>query len=168
MSAGMLAAAIDHHGTMPALLLLQLVSTLPMAGLIWFVQVVHYPLFKLANKQSFAAIHATRTTYVVAPLMLVELASSLALLRPQWRTNASSTGEACGGAALVCAIWLSTALVQVPLHNRLQARHSMRDAQQLIATNWVRTVAWTLRAALVLLWTARGLQVAADVPGSLQ
>lgn len=144
------------------LLLAQLLSTLTMTGLIWFVQVVHYPLFERMDDTAFAAKHATRTTYVVAPLMVLELGSSLALLRIAWRPGFIATGEAWAGAALVGIIWLSTALLQVPLHNRLQARHSVRDARELVATNWVRTVAWTLRAALVLLWAARCLH------GSLQ
>ncbi len=144
------------------LLLFQLLATLAMFGLIWFVQVVHYPFFELVDDPRFASSHATRTTYVVAPFMLLELASSLALLRMAWRPLFISTGEAWLGASLVGAIWFSTALLQVPLHNRLQARHSVTDAKQLVATNWVRTVAWTIRAALVLLWAARGLH------GSLQ
>lgn len=143
-------------------LLTQLATTLPMFGLIWFVQVVHYPLFAYANDSAFASVHATRTTYVVAPLMLLELASSVALLRVGWRPSFITAGEAWLGATLVCLIWLSTALLQVPLHEKLQARHSAADAKRLVATNWVRTVAWTLRAALVLVWAARGLH------GSLQ
>lgn len=144
------------------LLLLQLLSTLAMTGLIWFVQVVHYPLFERMDDPAFAVEHATRTTYVVAPLMLLELGSSMALLRTVWRPGFITAGEAWAGAALVEAIWLSTAVLQVPLHNRLQARHSVGDTRRLVATNWVRTAAWTLRAALVLLWAERGLR------GSLQ
>ncbi|MGI4755977.1 MAG: hypothetical protein ACRYGF_03920 [Janthinobacterium lividum] len=87
--------------------------------------------------------------------MLLELASSVALLRAAWRPSLISSDEAWFGAALVGVIWLSTALLQVPLHNRLQARHSVADAKRLVATNWVRTVAWSIRAALVLLWTWR-------------
>ena len=33
---------------MPALLLLHAASTLAMTGVIWFVQMVHYPLFRYA------------------------------------------------------------------------------------------------------------------------
>ena len=139
------------------LLLAQLLSTLTMTGLIWFVQVVHYPLFALANDRAFASVHATRTTYVVAPLMLLELGSSLLLLRAAWRLPSIPAAEAWVAAALVGVIWLSTALLQVPLHTRLQARHSAEDARRLVSTNWIRTAAWTLRAGLVLLWTARGL-----------
>lgn len=51
-------------------------STLMMTGVIWFVQVVHYPLFAEVGRAEFAqyeASHSGLTTLIVAPLMLVEL-----------------------------------------------------------------------------------------------
>ncbi len=140
------------------LLTVQLLSTLAMFGLIWFVQMVHYPLFLQVGPQQFPAYeqaHANRTTWVVAPLMLVELGSSLALLVPRWRAVGVSAAAAWMGAALVALIWLSTALVQVPLHNRLHAGYSTTAIRQLVATNWVRTAAWTARSILVLSWIFR-------------
>ena len=142
------------------LLLLQLLSTLAMFGVIWFVQVVHYPLFLQVGESGFrayAALHATRTTYVVAPLMLLELGSAGLLLFRPLRLATISEGEAWAGAVLVAGIWLSTALVQVPLHDRLQAAYSPADVQRLVATSWIRTIAWSFRAILVLRWTYRCL-----------
>jgi hypothetical protein len=78
----------------------------------------------------------------------VELLTSLALLAspidrvPRWVPWA--------GAALVGVIWLSTALLQVPRHNQLGAGFDAPAHQALVATNWIRTVAWTARAALML------------------
>ena len=139
-------------------LLAQLASTLTMTGLIWFVQVVHYPLFAMVGPEHFPAYeaaHANRTTWVVAPLMLVELASALALLLPSLRPAFISVESAWLGAALVGLLWASTGLVQVPLHNQLHAGYSAAAIGRLVATNWVRTAAWTLRAGLVLSWTSR-------------
>jgi len=48
-------------------------------------------------------------------------------------------------------IWLSTALLQVPLHGRLVERFAERDAARLTATNWIRTVCWTLRSLLLMI-----------------
>jgi hypothetical protein len=140
---------------MRLLLLLQLFSTLPMCGLIWFVQVVHYPLFHQvggAGFTTYAGEHARRTTYVVAPLMLVELISSIVLLFSSLRPQGVLPYEAWLGAALVGVLWLSTALLQVPLHDRLQESFSGRHIARLVASNWLRTAAWTLRGALVLWW----------------
>ncbi len=73
----------------------QVASTLTMFGVIWFVQVVHYPLFARVGADGFAhyaSLHATRTTWVVAPPMLVELATSVALLYPPMRPSTGAAG----------------------------------------------------------------------------
>jgi hypothetical protein len=54
-----------------------------MTGLIWFVQVVHYPLFDevgQAQFTSYEARHTNLTTIVVVVPMFIELISSAALL----------------------------------------------------------------------------------------
>lgn len=140
-----------------ALLLIHAAATLAMVGVIWFVQVVHYPLFELASSRrfgSFAAEHQRRTTLVVAPLMLVELASALLLLI----APASSAGRTLSllGMLLLALIWLSTGLLQVPLHRRLSSGRDARAIGRLVASNWVRTAAWTLRGALALALVAEG------------
>lgn len=136
------------------LLLVHAAATWYMAGLIWFVQLVHYPLFGAVGAGGFAAYareHQRRTTWVVGPPMLLEVASGgwLALRPP------AGVGRAplLVGLALLGVIWVSTALVQVPRHALLGAGYEARAHQTLVASNWVRTIAWTLRAALVL-WIA--------------
>ncbi|HEX2205610.1 MAG TPA: hypothetical protein VHG91_20025 [Longimicrobium sp.] len=49
-------------------------------------------------------------------------------------------------------VWLSTALLQVPMHGRLERGFDAAAHRRLVATNWVRTVAWTARGVL-LLWS---------------
>jgi hypothetical protein len=54
------------------LFIAQLVSTLAMVGLIWFVQVVHYPLFGkvgVVGFHDYEQSHQQRAGLVVAPLM---------------------------------------------------------------------------------------------------
>jgi hypothetical protein len=140
-----------------AVLLANLASTLAMTGVIWFVQIVHYPLFDKVGAGSFAAYeawHATRTGWVVAPLMLIELATTLALLAPALRPPAVTAPSVWLAAALLGLVWLSTALLQVPIHNRLALGYDPALVSRLVATNWIRTVAWTLRSAIVLRWVA--------------
>ena len=140
------------------LLLLQLACATAMTGLIWFVQVVHYPLFGSVAREGFAsyeAEHARRTVWVVGPLMCVELAAALLFLLPRFRPPAVGAASALAGAALVLLIWASTALIQVPLHNRLAAGYDASAISSLVATNWIRTIAWTARSALLLVWTYR-------------
>ena len=134
---------------------LQLLATIAMFGLIWFVQIVHYPLFLLVpagHFPAYEAAHANRTGYVVAPLMLAELGTAGLLLLPGWRPAAIPAMEAWAGAALVGVIWLSTGLLQVPLHNRLHLAYSAELIHKLVLTNWIRTLAWTARTILLLRW----------------
>jgi len=130
-----------------------------MVGVIWFVQIVHYPLFALVGRDGFAryeTAHQTMTTWVVAPLMLIELASAFWLaLRV---INPVRPAEAWVGLLLVAVAWVSTFLLQVTLHDKLARGFDVTSAERLVTTNWVRTVAWTLRAALCLTWVGRLLR----------
>lgn len=125
-------------------------ATLFMAGLIWFVQVVHYPLFARVGSDGFTAYseaHQRLTTLVVGPAMLIEAvtAAILVFMRP---AGVSPT-LLWAGLALLGGIWLSTAFLQVPLHGRLAAGFSAEACDALVSTNWIRTVAWSLRGCLV-------------------
>lgn len=116
-----------------------------MAGLIWFVQVVHYPLFTAVGADAFTryhALHTARTTLVVAPLMLLEAACAL------WLVVERPGAAAWIGAALVVLVWVATFGLSVPQHEQLSAGFDGDAARRLVATNWVRTVAWTARAGL--------------------
>ena len=131
-------------------LLVHAAVTVAMAGLIWFVQVVHYPLFEFAaagDFPRFAEAHQRRTTWVVAPLMLTELATAIWLLLP---ASGAPRGLAWTGFGLVLSLWLMTGLVQVPLHRRLSRGFSADVTRLLVATNWLRTGAWSARAVLAL------------------
>jgi Na+/H+ antiporter NhaC len=132
---------------MSRLLLFNSACSLYMTGIIWFVQVVHYPLFERVGTPNFAIYaneHANRTTLIVAPAMLLELATSILLLiqRPPgvpavmlWVLAAMNIG-----------VFASTFFVQVPLHNELQKGFHAEAIRTLAASNWVRTLLWTLRS----------------------
>jgi hypothetical protein len=135
---------------MHALLLANAVATLFMTGLIWFVQVVHYPLFARVGTEAFPAYsraHQTLTTLVVGPPMLVEALTALLLVVS--RPAQVSAWLAWTGLALVGVIWLSTAALQVPAHGRLVSGFDAEVGSFLVTTNWIRTVAWSARAAVV-------------------
>jgi hypothetical protein len=134
------------------ILVLHACATLAMVGLIWFVQVVHYPLYSKVGASAFAAYHeqhVQRTTRVVAPFMLVELACGLALL--VWTDTRYMGWKPWTGVGLLVLIWVSTAILQVPSHARLQAGYTPAAHAFLVRTNWIRTLAWTARGALSVL-----------------
>ncbi|MEM7411997.1 MAG: hypothetical protein AAF430_17350 [Myxococcota bacterium] len=143
-----------------AVLLVHAGATWFMTGLIWFVQVVHYPLFGRVAEDGFVAYenaHTRLTTWVVGPPMLLEV-GTLAWL--SWTPTPAAGGLALGvGAALLALIWISTALLQVPRHQELSTGFDGRAHRRLVTSNWVRTVAWSLRAALVLWMVAAEIGV---------
>ena len=120
-----------------------------LTGLIWVIQVVHYPLFSAVGRSEFAAYEASHTrliTMVVGPVMLLELATSVLLLVvrpasvPMW--------AAATGVGLVAIVWLSTIALQVPAHGRLAQGFADDAHAMLVHSNWIRTIAWTLHGAL--------------------
>lgn len=121
-----------------------------MVGLIWFVQLVHYPLlgrFSAAVPAVAAVEHQRRTAWVVGPLMAAEGITALVLLVDRPATMGAPS--AWLAAALLGVALGSTVVVQVPLHQRLAVQHDERTAQRLVSTNWVRTAAWSVRGALL-------------------
>lgn len=130
-------------------------ATMMMAGLIWFVQLVHYPIMRSVGRSEWVAWereHVRRTTWIVAPLMLVELVTAV-MLAFDARLG-PARGLAWAGLGLVAVAWASTALLQVPCHRRLETAYDEGAIRRLVATNWIRTIAWSGRSAiaLVLLW----------------
>ena len=136
---------------MSALVLVHAAASLPLVGLIWFVQVVHYPLLATGGEPGFQARHAEhsrRTTRVVAAPMLVQLASAAALvLLPP---DGLGRGLPVAALALTLAVFAHTSLVAVPLHQRLGAGFDQGVADALVRRNWSRTVLWTAHGAVVV------------------
>jgi hypothetical protein len=130
-----------------------LLTTFAMVGVIWFVQIVHYPMMASFDRENFASHekeHCDRTGWVVVPLMLVEIFTFALLLIEGIRSNAFLISG-----LLLGVIWASTFLIQVPLHRRLLRGWNARLHQRLVTTNWIRTAAWTGRGFLLSwIWTA--------------
>ncbi|HTI33610.1 MAG TPA: hypothetical protein VL422_08025 [Miltoncostaea sp.] len=122
-----------------------------MTGVIWFVQVVHYPLLALAGEEGFASLaaaHQRRTGWVVGPPMAVEGVTAVALL--VWRPDGVPAAAVWAGVALVAAIWIATWAMAVPRHRELARGWDPDAHRRLVAGNRLRTALWTARAGLVL------------------
>jgi hypothetical protein len=135
---------------MTGLAVLHAASTFIMLGVILVVQLVHYPLFRLVGADAFTtyqAKHMRRITWIVLPAMSVELLTAVALV--VWQPPGIAAWQTWSGLALIGAIWASTGVLQVPLHQTLATGFDSATHRNLVATNWIRTIAWTLRAGLV-------------------
>jgi len=132
-----------------ALLVLHAGLTWFLAGLIWTVQLVHYPLFAQVSRETFLAYerrHTARISWIVAPAMGGELLSGGWLLLA---ADAGARGPLVLGAALLIVVWASTFLVQVPCHRVLGRGFDPAVHGRLVRTNWLRTATWTARSGLV-------------------
>ncbi len=166
----MISQWILNQGAVLDLRLLHTASTLYMLGLIYFVQLVHYPLFALVGPKHYLDYHQKHvfwTTWAVGPAMILEALTAGALLLLSLNQEAMSQATMSQatmsqaamslnqsalwmGLFLLLVIWLSTALLQVPCHNRLVNGFDPKIHHRLVKTNWIRTVAWSLRAIIAL------------------
>lgn len=124
-----------------------------MTGLIWLIQVIHYPSFRYINQEHFSTfhrLHTNRITFIVGPLMTLEFATGAYLFFQENMSLWSSINLAG-----ILVIWLSTAFLSVPAHNKLALSYGDATLQRLISTNWIRTIMWTLRAILLVYLLAK-------------
>lgn len=132
-------------------LILQIASSLIMLGVIWIIQLVQYPFFSQVNAENFPKYHAAHTfwiTPVVAPTMIIELITSIFIIfYPPKNIDAKLLYI---GLILTLIVWASTFFIQIPLHNKLANTFNADAHRLLVNTNWIRTIAWSLRAVLVI------------------
>lgn len=133
------------------ILIANLGATLVMAGVIWAMQWVHYPLFSSVGHAEFPAYelaHVNRITTLVLPFMLLEAVTAfLLVLDPPAGVSAWILWAGLG---LVVLIWLSTLMFQTAQHSVLAAGFDESAHTALVNYNWIRTLAWTLRGLLML------------------
>ena len=126
---------------------LNLIFAWALFGLIWVIQLVHYPSFSYIAEKDFLVFHqhhTTSITMIVMPLMLAELAlSGYLAMQQKWDMTYLVPF------ILVLLIWASTFFIQIPLHNQLDAGKDLKVIQKLVNSNWIRTLLWTIKAVLV-------------------
>lgn len=135
------------NGVSQLVFLIQFASTLFMVGVIWFVQLVHYPLFGFVGQTEFSnyeMLHRSWITWVVAPAMLIEGISAAIAIWYGYRSISDWMGV-----VLLGIIWGSTAFIQIPYHSELTQAYDAEAHQSLINSNWIRTAAWSLRGAML-------------------
>jgi len=130
------------------LLVTHAASALILVGLIWTVQVVHYPLMAMVGDDRFVAYesaHAPRMAAVVMlPWTLQGLTTAWLLLARPAGVPTWSIAVAAVTAVLSVAV---TVVWSVSAHARLGAEFDATIHHRLVRTNWIRTWAWTLHGA---------------------
>jgi hypothetical protein len=121
--------------------------------LIWLVQIIIYPGLSRIPPKGFVNYHRwymIRISTIVLPLMICELIITIG-----WLMLENYSFYSLVSAFLVVIIWLSTFVLQVPIHKHLQLGKDHACIRRLVATNWIRTIAWSMRAAVVTIATVK-------------
>lgn len=121
------------------------VTSAIMVGVIWMVQLVHYPAFYYVDEEKFkdfSLFHQAKITYIVGPIMIIELLSGLYLMPKADIFILSSL-------VLLIAIWLVTFFFSVKEHNKLLHGKDQEAIKSLILSNWARTILWSVKLGMV-------------------
>ena len=121
-------------------------SNLLMLGICILVQFIIYPSFKspdFINFQAFHLSYSKKMFYIVAPIMLTELFSSLVLVYK----NPSKTYLI--SLIFLLLIWLLTFFLIVPIHNFLSTDYSIKKVKKMIRFNGLRTFFWLSKYLII-------------------
>lgn len=129
---------------------IQTALTFMMVGVMWFMQIVHYPLYKKI-KEGFGDYERTylrRSSLLLAPLMLGEAVTALLLIG--LTKSSVTTRLAALNLIFLTIIWIATLLFQVVQQQKLAVRFSAHIHHALLGTNWIRVTLWSLRGLILI------------------
>ena len=120
-------------------------ATWAMVGFSWTIQILQYPLLAAVPADAFPGFEAEHQRRVVAVLAIfgpveVVMAALVFLTVPQvpaWLSLSSGL--------LLAGIWVATGVYYAPIHGRLSSGFDRVLHRRLVTTNWLRTIAWTVR-----------------------
>tara|TARA_Y100000816_G_scaffold79336_1_gene54102 strand:+ start:279 stop:695 length:417 start_codon:yes stop_codon:yes gene_type:complete len=125
-----------------------LTSTSIMVGVIWVIQLVHYPSFKYVKESDFIIFqkyHMNNISYIVFPVMFTELVTALFIFF-------SGEESLFFVLSLICLflIWAITGVLFTKYHSILKEGKDLKMIKKMIRANWIRTLLWTLRLIMIL------------------
>ncbi len=126
---------------------ISLFTNLIMVGVSLITHFVTYPSFKLIKSSIFSEFHKSYTNkmlFIVAPVMILELISSLLLVI--FDMNDNNTGIVL--LITLMLIWFLTFFTIVPIHNKLTVNYNKDLNQKLIKYNGLRTILWIIKLML--------------------
>ena len=137
----------------PNIFVLVLISHLTftsiMTGVIWVIQIVHYPSFHFIEKELYTAFqkfHMNKISIIVIPIMLAELITGMMF----FLDKSSKDPFLIISLIILVLIWLITGVFFSKAHNELITGYQELVVNQLVVMNWIRTLLWTLRLLLLI------------------
>lgn len=134
---------------MNILIFISLFSNLIMVGVSLITHFVTYPSFKLIKSSIFSEFHKSYTNkmlLIVAPVMILELISSILLVI----FDVSDNDTEIGLLITLVLIWFLTFFTIVPIHNKLAVNYTKDLNQKLIKYNGFRTALWIIKLILFI------------------
>lgn len=128
-----------------------------LVGLIWTIQLIHYPSFAAIDPDrysSFQQTHMVGMGRLIAAPWLVEGLTVLGLF--VFAPTGWMRLLATAGGLLELVVIGVTIRSSIPAHEALSSGFSDDAHKRLLRSNWMRTAAWTSRgliAIAVLVWT---------------
>ena len=130
------------------LLMIHIISTSIMVGVIWVMQLVHYPSFKYVKESDyiiFQKYHMSNISYIVFPVMFTELITALLIFF-------SGEKSLFFVLSLICLflIWVITGVLFTKYHSILKEGKDLMIIEKMIKANWIRALLWTMRLIMIL------------------
>ena len=137
--------------------LLTLALTLYMTGMIWSMQILEYPLFALVGPQEFPAYHQRHNRGLPILVILPSIGASVSAVVLIFTRPARLPLWSCIVIAVLdLLIIVATVAREAPLHAQLDREgYSPTIIRQLVQSNWIRTLLWTVNAIILLVLTAQ-------------
>ncbi len=129
-------------------LMIHIISTSIMVGVIWVIQLVHYPSFKYVNESDyiiFQKYHMSNISYIVFPVMFTELITALIILFFGEKSLFFVLSLIC-----LFLIWVITGVLFTKYHSILKEGKDLMIIEKMIKANWIRALLWTMRLIMIL------------------
>ena len=128
--------------------MIHIISTSIMVGVIWVIQLVHYPSFKYVNESDyiiFQKYHMSNISNIVFPVMFTELITALIILFFGEKSLFFVLSLIC-----LFLIWVMTGVLFTKYHSILKEGKDLTIIEKMIKANWIRALLWTMRLIMIL------------------
>lgn len=132
-------------------ILFNLIASIMLAGIIWFVQLVQFPLFQQVKPAHFLRYEISfkqSSSWFLLVFFLLEAYGTIGVLAIH---RAEHPLLVWSNLILFAFVWITTIGITTPIHTSLMQRYLPEKIRLLHSANWLRTVGWTLKAAVAVL-----------------
>ena len=123
-----------------------LITSSALLGLILTIHFVHYKSFRFISDIEFIEFHkfhVKNISFIVLPLMIIEAVTSILICYFYYSFFSLIN------LLIVCLIWITTFILQVPAHNKLSLGKSLLEINKLIDGNIIRVFLWFFKVVCI-------------------